>query len=381
LTTGTGAQFESPDAVVNSLGSMLVEQGWTQDPNLAAGGPGVALGYRKGDQICWAGAGWIPDASANCPTDQPYSACDVKPEQQNYTVTLNCGVEGPLGEAATVPGGSPAFGGGAGQIVFDSTRGGNEIRDLYLANGDGYDMSRLTRGEANSFSGPWSPDGERIVYTSSDLTNTNIAVINADGSGKLTIDSVNGSDEGFPDWSPDGKQIVFTSRRDGNNEVYVMNADGSNPIRLTDKPGDDFAPSWSPDGTQIVFVSDRDQKAGIYDLYIMKANGSGVTRLTNDPFIDFSPDWSPDGKQIVFRSNHDGPGDIYVINVDGSGMTNLTNNPAEDWAPTWSPDGSQIAFQTDRDGNFEIYRMAADGSNLMNLTNDPGDDQMPFWRP
>ncbi len=34
-------------------------------------------------------------ASENCPKDQPISACQVTPEQQIYTVTLDCGVETP----------------------------------------------------------------------------------------------------------------------------------------------------------------------------------------------------------------------------------------------------------------------------------------------
>ena len=81
--------------MVEILGDMLEEQGGTEDPLLAAGGPtGVAAGYCKDDQICIASAMWVPDESANCPDDQPFSACEVTPEQQIYTVTLNCGVEG-----------------------------------------------------------------------------------------------------------------------------------------------------------------------------------------------------------------------------------------------------------------------------------------------
>jgi putative hemolysin len=96
--TGTGKQFESPQAAVDILGSMLEEQGWTKDPLLAAGGPtGVVEGYRKDDQICFASAMWEPDESANCPDDQPISACEVTPEQQLFTITLNCGIEGPHG--------------------------------------------------------------------------------------------------------------------------------------------------------------------------------------------------------------------------------------------------------------------------------------------
>jgi putative hemolysin len=371
--TGTGVQFESPAAVVNALGSMLEDQGWTADPMLVADGPtGTAAGYRKGDQICMAAAIWQPDDSANCPQDQPISACEVNPEQQNYTVTLNCGVA--TAEGQTIDNA------GSEQLVFDSTRGG-VYRDLYVMNSDGYDLSRLTRGEADSMAGPWSPDGTRIVYTAFGLTTSDIMVINADGTGQVNLTDTPDVDEGFPAWSPDGQHIAFTTRRDGNNEIYVMNADGTNATRWTDNPADDFAPAWSPDGTMIAFVSDRDRDAGIYDLYIMDVVSTAVTRLTDDEAIDYSPAWSPDGKQIAFRSYHDGPADIYVINVDGTGLTNLTNNPAEDWAPTWSPDGTLIAFQTNRDGNWEVYVMNADGTGAKNLTQNPADDQLPFWRP
>jgi Tol biopolymer transport system component/putative hemolysin len=369
--TGTGVQFESPAAVVNALGIMLGEQGWTADPMLVADGPtGTAAGYRKGDQICLIAAAWEPDDSANCPQDQPISACEVTPEQQNYTVTLNCGV--------TTAEGQTSDDAGSVQLVFDSTRGG-DYRDLYVMNAEGSDLNRLTEGEANSLAGPWSPDGTRIVYTAFGLTTSDIMVMNADGSGLVNLTNTPDIDEGFPSWSPDGMHIAFTSRRDGNNEIYVMNADGTNPSRWTDNPADDFAPAWSPDGTKIVFVSDRDREAGIYDLYIMDVVSTEVTRLTNDEAIDYAPAWSPDGTQIAFRSHHDGPADIYVINVDGTGLTDLTNSPADDWAPTWSPDGMQIAFQTNRDGNWEIYVMNADGTVPTNLTQNPADDQLPFW--
>ena len=87
--------------MVKTLGSMLVEQGWTADPMLAAGGPNaIDEGYRKGDQICWAGAGWQPDDSANCPKDQPVSACTGDAGAAELHVTLNCGVETSQGGAA-----------------------------------------------------------------------------------------------------------------------------------------------------------------------------------------------------------------------------------------------------------------------------------------
>jgi hypothetical protein len=105
--TGTGEQFSSPDAVVNELAAMLEAQGWQEDPMLASGGPtGFGEGFRKDGQMCMAVAQWWPDESANCPKDQPISACQVTPAQHSYTVTLDC-AQAPT-EAAAAPTAAPA---------------------------------------------------------------------------------------------------------------------------------------------------------------------------------------------------------------------------------------------------------------------------------
>ena len=59
--------------------------------------------------------------------------------------------------------------------------------------------------------------------------------MNADGSGQRNLTREWGLD-GIPVWSPDGQKIAFTSKRDGNWEVYVMNADGSGQRNLTRNP-------------------------------------------------------------------------------------------------------------------------------------------------
>jgi len=284
----------------------------------------------------------------------------------------------PVSASTPLPADTPV-GGGSGAIAFYSNRDGG-YDNIYMMSVGSPDLVRLTQDQTNYFSGPFSPDGTRLLFTSFGLTHSYVGVMNVDGSDRMDLSNHPDSDEAFPAWSPDGNQVAFTSRRDGNNEIYIMKADGSDPKRLTHSPKDDFAPAWSPDGKQIAFVSDRDNATGIYSIYLMNADGSGINRLTSGLGNDYSPAWSPEGNRIAFRSVQNGQSDIYLINKDGSGMTNLTNNPAEDWSPAWSPDGSQIAFQTNQDGNWEIYTMKADGSAPANLTNDPADDQLPYWR-
>ena len=236
---------------------------------------------------------------------------------------------------------------------------------------------RLTQNASRDRYPVWSPDGQRIAFSSDRDGNDEIYVMSADGSNPIRL-TQNASRDRYPVWSPDGQRIAFSSDRDGNNEIYVMSADGSNPTRLTQDLGFDVDSVWSPDGQRIAFVSNRDEN---YEIYVMSADGSNPTRLTQDPGFDGLPVWSPDGQRIAFVSDRDGNNEIYVMSADGSNPTRLTQDPGFDGNPAWSPDGQRIAFVSDRDGNNEIYVMSADGSNPTRLTQDLGFDDNPAWSP
>ena len=70
----------------------------------------------------------------------------------------------------------------------------------------------------------------------------------------------------YPAWSPDGKQIAFASNPDGNSDIYIMDANGTNLTQITHNDADDLEPAWSPDGKQIAFASNP---AGNYDIYVI----------------------------------------------------------------------------------------------------------------
>ena len=153
-----------------------------------------------------------------------------------------------------------------------------------------------------------------------------------------------------PAWSPDGRKLAFVSQRDGNSEIYVMNADGSGQRRLTWSEGDDTHPSWSPDGRQLVFDSNRD---GIWNLYVMEAGGGAERRLTHrgasaDSSRDYArhPSWSPDGRRIAFDSDRDGNEEVYVVDADGSRPTRVTNHPGSDNHASWTPDGTSLLLSS-----------------------------------
>ena len=176
-----------------------------------------------------------------------------------------------------------------------------------------------------------------------------------------------------PAWSPDGRKLAFVSRRDGNSEIYVINADGSGQENLTQHPARDSHPSWSRDGRKLAFVSRRD---GNSEIYVMNADGSGLRNVTRTPSNDLGPAWSPDGRAIAFVQKIQGkcapsaPGTpcsnnyetyLYVVNGDGSGLRRLTTQPAYVFNHSWSADGKTIRYgrylvQADGSGQTELPR-------------------------
>jgi Tol biopolymer transport system component len=204
---------------------------------------------------------------------------------------------------------------------------------IFLVDAGGGEQTPLTAMRSRWPS--WSESG-KIAFDNGGPTSGDIFVVNPDGSGLEQLTHSPAARNIRPDWSPNGQKIAFTSRRDGNDEIYVMNANGSEPTRLTSNGSSDIAPAWSLDGKKIVFQSDRD---GDTELYSMNADGSDQTRLTNYPGRDQDADWSPDGRTIVFEQDiepiSDGILQVFVMNTDGSDPTPLTGLPSENSHPGW----------------------------------------------
>ena len=265
------------------------------------------------------------------------------------------------------------------QIAFFSAKDGNS--EIYVMDADGKNQRRLTNHPATDFSPSWSPDGEKIAFSSyRNGGNIQIFVMDSDGQNPIRLTDEMW-DEG-PDWSPDGQKIAFTGYRDEglpgaewNIEIFVIDSDGKNRKRLTDGPANNLAPSWSPDSQRIAFVS---TKHGATEIYVMDADGKKQERLTNNGVADDDPSWSPDGQKIAFSSSlvflgvdaQEGDYEIYVMDPDGNNRRMLTNNVVEDTHPSWSPDGQLIAYESWIVGKpfKEIHLITAEGEYLMRLS-------------
>jgi len=67
-----------------------------------------------------------------------------------------------------------------------------------------------------------------------------------------------------PSWSPDGRRLAIVLTYNANSQIYLIDPDGSNLKPLIQSAHIDTEPVWSPDGKFIYFTSDRGGRPQIY---------------------------------------------------------------------------------------------------------------------
>lgn len=239
---------------------------------------------------------------------------------------------------------------------------------ILLMSARGSNRSVLARARFTVQHLSWSPDGSRLAYCDLDISDTDapapypsaIKVVDvAAGTQSRLTDFADKACQ--PSWSPDGSRIAFEAGDTTDTDIFVMDANGSNVQAVTnDDTARQFDPAWSSTGDTIAFVrpiphpGDQGDKEAVIET--VGVDGTGLTTLT-EPVNAFDriPQWSPDGtKLLFFRSGADGT-HLAIVNADGSGDQMLTN--AESGHAAWSPDSTKIAFS--RGGN--IFVIGADG--------------------
>ncbi|MGH9329737.1 MAG: hypothetical protein ACRD09_04785 [Vicinamibacterales bacterium] len=273
------------------------------------------------------------------------------------------------------------------KLTFTSDRDGENLRgpvgdraiqEIYIADYDGFNPRRVTVGRNLNLSPVWSPDSRALAYTSYRKGFPDI-LVSFIYQGKLEYPT-QGTDRNhnfLPAWSPDGSQLAFVSNRDGNSEIYVVNADGSNVRRLTNHPNIDVTPTWSPTGNQLAFTSDR---SGSPQIYIIGAEGAGLRRVTTESYCD-RPTWSPAPFNEIAYASRTGPGyDIKIYDIAQGTIRQITSGEGSNESPAFAPNGRHLAFTSTRNGKAHIFTIARDGKDVRQVTRD-GNNRYPNWSP
>ena len=274
------------------------------------------------------------------------------------------------------------------ELIFQTTRGEYECDQIFIMDVEGNNQRLVSSGEGRTTCGYFMAGSGKILYSSTHqeaaecppepdfsqgytwavYPTYDIYMANRDGTDLTKLTDEPGYDAEAT-LSEDGSKIVFTSKRSGDLDIWSMNADGSELTQLTDEIGYDGGPFFNKDASKIVFrayhPTDSTEKAdyvnllkkdlirpGKLELFIMNADGSEKTQITDNGAANFGPYFHPDGNRIIFSSNVADPKgrnfDLWMINTDGSGLERITYNSTFDGFPMFSKDGSKIVFASNR---------------------------------
>ena len=143
------------------------------------------------------------------------------------------------------------------RLAYGSGRESPGVRNLFWRAADGTgSVDRLTTNATTQVPHAFSPDGQLLVYTQTDLDRgRGIGTLSVEGEGSAELLIQTEFDEGNPTLSPDGRWIAYQSNESGQFEVVVRpfpNVDG----RWQISSGGGQEPVWAPDGRELFY---RDQ--------------------------------------------------------------------------------------------------------------------------
>ncbi|MDH4069402.1 MAG: hypothetical protein OEV30_03165 [Ignavibacteria bacterium] len=276
-------------------------------------------------------------------------------------------------------------------LILQSTRDSLGCDQEFLLDLETLETRMVSTGRGRTTCGYFLPGDTEIIFSSTHKENPDcpptpdysqgyvwavypgfdLFVANRDGTNLRTLFSSPGYDAEAT-VSPEGDRILFTSTMRGDLDLYSMKIDGSDIVQLTNEIGYDGGAFYSWDGESIVYRAwhyDNEEEAARYsallqqnlvrptrmELFVMKSDGSHKNRITNNGAANFAPFFHPDNERIIFASNMDDPRgrnfDLYMINRDGSGLERVTTNESFDGFPMFTRDGRFLVFASNRNGS------------------------------
>ena len=165
-----------------------------------------------------------------------------------------------------------------------------------------------------------------------------------------------GGDDWHAVWTPDGQRVVWSSSRTGAYNLYWRAADNSTPEeRLVPSDKYQFGAAFTPDGRQMLYAQ-VGQKS---DLWIVPLDTRKARPLIATEFSEAHPAISPDGRWLAYYSDRSGRGEVYLTSFPNPGGSWQVSTDGGS-VPNWMPDGKSLVYVRESDDKFFIVPIETD---------------------
>jgi eukaryotic-like serine/threonine-protein kinase len=199
---------------------------------------------------------------------------------------------------------------------------------------------RLLLPAVQNYSNPRvSPDGRRVAVSVGHPPYVSDIWIYDLVSGTFTRVTTGGTSD-TPEWSPDGQRIAWTSVAQGRAGIWWQPWDGSEPPQLL-VPGARL-PRFTPRGEAI--LASFETSAGMEVRLVPLPLGVDSGRvLLPESATDRQYRLSPDGRWLAYVSDETGTREVYVQRVSGPGGRRQVSSGGG-VAPVWAGSGREIVY-------------------------------------
>ncbi len=175
-----------------------------------------------------------------------------------------------------------------------------------------------------------SPDGSKLLAEEMNSFSSNsvpLWALSTLGGSPVRLADISGL-EGA--WSPDGQKLVYSSGK----SLYIANADGTNSRELVKLPGVPAidatlitSPAWSPNGREISLTL-TDPKTQLTHLWELSSDGANLHQMFpgwNESSGECCGAWMPDGQYFIFESQ----GQVWARREMGSLFYKVSHAPVQ----------------------------------------------------